>query len=74
MEVGFAEPPAPNLPDPDYERAVDELDCEVGIRQACCLLDSKVTQVLRCKSEVIAEEARQAINDVVDDVKKVHNF
>lgn len=63
--------PAPNLPPVDLERAMDELKCDFGIRQACCALDARVVHMLKCKTEVVALEARQAALDLVEDTEKV---
>ena len=63
--------PTPNLPPVDLERAMDELQCDVGIRQACCALDARVVHMLKCKTEVVATEARQAAHDIVEDTEKV---
>ena len=63
--------PVPNLPAPDLERAMDELKCDIGIRQACCTLDARVAHMLRCKTEVVAVEARSATQDLVKDAIKV---
>jgi len=63
--------PAPILPPPDLERNIDELQCDVGIRQACCALDARVVHMLKCKTEVVATEARQSAHDLIDDTEKV---
>lgn len=63
--------PAPNFPPPDLERNIDELQCDVGIRQACCALDARVVHMLKCKTEVVATEARQSANDLIEDTEKV---
>ncbi|KAG7672121.1 hypothetical protein Ndes2526B_g06897 [Nannochloris sp. 'desiccata'] len=63
--------PAPNLPPPDLERSIDELQCDVGIRQACCALDARVVHMLKCKTEVVATEARQAAHDLIEDTEKL---
>jgi hypothetical protein len=62
---------APILPPPDIERDFDELECDVSIRQACCALDARVVHMLKCKTEVVATEARQAAQDVIEDTEKV---
>ncbi len=67
----FEELPAPIPPPPDLERTVDELECDIGIRQACCALDARVVHMLKCKTEVVATEGRQAAQDLIEDTKKV---
>lgn len=61
----------PILPPPDLERAIEELKCDLSIRQDCSTLDARVAHMLRCKTEVVVEEARQATRDIMDDATKV---
>jgi hypothetical protein len=70
----FEELSAPIPPPPDLERTIDELECDVGIRQACCALDARVVHMLKCKTEVVATEARQAAQDLIEDTEKVIFF
>ena len=63
--------PSPHLPAPDLNRAMDELKCDIGIRQACIPLDARITHMLRCKTEVVAAEARLATQDLIEDALKV---
>ena len=64
------EDPSANLPT-DFERELDDLKCEVGIRQAWCSLDARAAHMLKCKNEVVIAEAQQTTQDFVDEAEKV---
>lgn len=66
-----AEVPSVNLPPPDLEREIDELKCDVGIRQAWCSLDARAAHMLKCKTEVIVAEIQQTTQGFVEEAEKV---
>ncbi len=53
---------------------MEELECDVAIRQARSALDARAAHALRCKTEVIVEEARQATRDIMQDASKVRTL